>query len=96
MSPRERFAAAAAERILVIDGAFGTEIQNWGLAEADYAGTLGLSRDQKGNNDILALTRPEVPESIHRGYFAAGTSGLVSARMSLLPFWSWPSPRPPA
>ncbi|MCY1670502.1 homocysteine S-methyltransferase family protein [Novosphingobium sp. SL115] len=62
----------ARQRILITDGAFGTEIQNFKLAEADYAGTLGLAKDQKGNNDILALTKPEVPESIHRAYFAAG------------------------
>jgi 5-methyltetrahydrofolate--homocysteine methyltransferase len=62
----------AASRILITDGAFGTEIQARGLAEADYAGSLGLAKDQKGNNDILALTRPDVPESIHRAYFAAG------------------------
>ena len=72
MSPREQLLAEAAKRILVIDGAFGTEIQNRGLSEADYAGSLGLARDQKGNNDILALTRPDVPESIHRAYFEAG------------------------
>ncbi|MBL8656127.1 MAG: homocysteine S-methyltransferase family protein [Altererythrobacter sp.] len=69
---REAFLAEAAKRILIIDGAFGTEIQNRKLTEADYAGTLGLGRDQKGNNDILALTRPDVPEAIHRAYFAAG------------------------
>jgi len=63
---------AARQRILITDGAFGTEIQNCGLVEADYAGNLGLSHDQKGNNDILALTKPEVPESIHRAYFEAG------------------------
>lgn len=62
----------AGKRILITDGAFGTEIQNWKLTEADYAGNLGLARDQKGNNDILALTAPHVPESIHRAYFAAG------------------------
>ncbi|MBN8484008.1 MAG: homocysteine S-methyltransferase family protein [Sphingomonadales bacterium] len=72
MTPRETFQAEAAKRILIIDGAFGTEIQRWKLTEADYAGSLGLSKDQKGNNDILALTKPEVPESIHRAYFAAG------------------------
>ncbi len=72
MTPREELLALAAERILIIDGAFGTEIQNWKLAEADYAGSLGLTKDQKGNNDILALTKPEVPETIHRAYFAAG------------------------
>ena len=72
MTPRETFLAEAAKRILITDGAFGTEIQNWKLSEADYAGDLGLTHDQKGNNDILALTKPEVPESIHRAYFAAG------------------------
>ena len=72
MTPREQFVAEAAKRILITDGAFGTEIQNWKLSEADYAGSLGLARDQKGNNDILALTAPHVPESIHRAYFAAG------------------------
>ncbi|ANY21376.1 Methionine synthase [Tsuneonella dongtanensis] len=72
MTKREQFLAACAERILITDGAFGTEIQNWKLAEADYAGSLGLGHDQKGNNDILALTKPEVPEAIHRAYFEAG------------------------
>ena len=64
--------AQAAKRILITDGAFGTEIQNYKLAEADYAGNLGLTHEQKGNNDILALTTPEVPEAIHRAYFEAG------------------------
>ena len=72
MSPREALNAEAAKRILITDGAFGTEIQNWKLSEADYAGDLGLSKDQKGNNDILALTMPAVPEAIHRAYFEAG------------------------
>jgi 5-methyltetrahydrofolate--homocysteine methyltransferase len=72
MSARETLRAEAAKRILITDGAFGTEIQNWKLSEADYAGDLGLTHDQKGNNDILALTKPEVPESIHRAYFAGG------------------------
>ena len=64
--------AEAAKRILITDGAFGTEIQGWKLSEADYAGNLGLAKEQKGNNDILALTKPEVPEAIHRAYFEAG------------------------
>ncbi|MGX7953285.1 homocysteine S-methyltransferase family protein [Tsuneonella sp. HG249] len=72
MTRREQFLAECAKRILITDGAFGTEIQNWKLAEAEYAGSLGLSHDQKGNNDILALTKPEVPEAIHRAYFEAG------------------------
>lgn len=72
MSAREALLAEAAKRILITDGAFGTEIQQKKLVEADYAGSLGLSKEQKGNNDILALTKPEVPESIHRAYFEAG------------------------
>lgn len=72
MTPRDTFLAEAARRILINDGGFGTEIQRLGLTEADYAGSLGLSHDQKGNNDILALTAPHVPEGIHRAYFEAG------------------------
>ena len=72
MTPREQFLAQAAQRVLLNDGGFGTEIQALKLTEADFAGSLGLSHDQKGNNDILALTRPDVPEAIHRAYFAAG------------------------
>jgi 5-methyltetrahydrofolate--homocysteine methyltransferase len=77
MSARQDLLSAAASRILMTDGAFGTEIQNWKLSEADYAGALGLTHDQKGNNDILALTKPEVLESITKAYLAAG-SDIVS------------------
>ena len=77
MSARERLIAEASKRILLTDGAWGTQIQNFGLQEADYAGSLGLSHDQKGNNDILALTRPDVVESIARAYFEAG-SDIIS------------------
>jgi 5-methyltetrahydrofolate--homocysteine methyltransferase len=72
VTARQRLLAEAAKRILITDGAFGTEIQGWKLGEADYAGSLGLTKEQKGNNDILALTAPHVPESIHRAYFEAG------------------------
>ena len=77
MTARDRLLAAARERILLTDGAFGTEIQNWKLTEAQYAGALGLAHDQKGNNDILALTLPEVPDTITRAYLSAG-SDIVS------------------
>jgi 5-methyltetrahydrofolate--homocysteine methyltransferase len=77
MNAREALLAAASERMLITDGAFGTEIQNWKLSEADYAGALGLTHDQKGNNDILALTKPEVLETITRAYLTAG-SDIVS------------------
>lgn len=77
MTARERLMAAAAERILLTDGAFGTEIQNYRLDAAAYAGNLGLGHDQKGNNDILALTMPSIPEAITRAYLEAG-SDIVS------------------
>jgi 5-methyltetrahydrofolate--homocysteine methyltransferase len=77
MSARSRFTAAAQERILVTDGAFGTEIQRHKLDEAAYRGSLDLARDQKGNNDILALTRPDVVDGITRAYLKAG-SDIVS------------------
>lgn len=78
------------ERILVLDGAMGTMIQQHGLQEADYRGKRfaeghdsefaahghgperGAARDQRGNNDLLNLTRPELIRDIHRAYLAAG------------------------
>jgi 5-methyltetrahydrofolate--homocysteine methyltransferase len=77
MTARAQFLAQAAQRILLTDGAWGTEIQNYKLTEADYAGTLGLAREQKGNNDMLALTRPDVVEAIARSYLEAG-SDIIS------------------
>ncbi|WP_207544625.1 homocysteine S-methyltransferase family protein [Sphingomonas jatrophae] len=62
---------------MLTDGAFGTMIQNYKLGEADYAGSLGLAHEQKGNNDILALTRPDVIAEITQAYLDAG-SDIVS------------------
>ncbi|WP_188236691.1 homocysteine S-methyltransferase family protein [Sphingopyxis sp. LK2115] len=76
-SAREALAAAAKQRILLTDGGWGTQIQNRKLDESDYAGSLGLSHDQKGNNDILALTRQDVVTAIGEAYLAAG-SDIVS------------------
>jgi 5-methyltetrahydrofolate--homocysteine methyltransferase len=77
MSARQRLLEEASKRILLTDGAFGTEIQNRRLVEADYRAGYDLPRDQKGNNDILALTRPDVVDAITRAYLAAG-SDIVS------------------
>ncbi|WP_221795047.1 homocysteine S-methyltransferase family protein [Aquisediminimonas sediminicola] len=76
-SAREKLFAEAAKRVLMTDGAWGTQIQGFGLKEEDYAGDLGLSHDQKGNNDILILTRPDVIEKITRSYLDAG-SDIIS------------------
>jgi 5-methyltetrahydrofolate--homocysteine methyltransferase len=77
MSARQQLLDAASQRVLIFDGAFGTQIQNRRLSEVDYAGDLGLPADQKGNNDILALTRPDVIGDITRAYLDAG-SDVVS------------------
>ncbi|MGD9664463.1 MAG: homocysteine S-methyltransferase family protein [Novosphingobium sp.] len=72
MNAREKFNAEAAKRILITDGAQGTEFQKMGLTESDFAGQLGLTHEQKGNNDILSLTKPDAVEAVHRAYFDAG------------------------
>jgi len=65
---------ALQQRILVIDGAMGTMIQNEQLQEADYRGERFADHesDLKGNNDLLSLTRPDVIANIHRDFLAAG------------------------
>ena len=62
------------ERILVLDGAMGTMIQSYRLAEEDFRGArfADLSGQLKGNNDLLCLTRPDVIGDIHRRYLEAG------------------------
>ena len=65
------------ERILVLDGAMGTMIQNRKLGEADYRGAAacglhGHACDLKGDNDLLVLTQPDVIRAIHDEFLAAG------------------------
>ena len=74
---RKALEDAARERILLTDGGWGTQIQQARLDEADYAGELRLSLDQKGNNDILALTRPGLVAAISKAYLNAG-SDIIS------------------
>jgi 5-methyltetrahydrofolate--homocysteine methyltransferase len=78
MNVAQQLRAAAAERILIKDGAYGTQVQNRRLREADYAGSLGLSRDQKGNNDLLNLTQPELVGDICRSFADAGAELLAT------------------
>lgn len=65
---------AARERILIIDGAMGTMLQQYGLSEADYRGERlkDFHRDLFGNHDLLNLSRPDVVEAVHRAYLEAG------------------------
>jgi len=62
------------ERILVLDGAMGTMIQQYNLTEEDFRGErfAQIPGQLKGNNDILCLTRPNVIQDIHRKYLVAG------------------------
>lgn len=62
------------ERILIIDGAMGTMIQRYKLAEADYRGERfkDWPSDLKGNNDLLCLTQPQIIKAIHKEYLEAG------------------------
>src|SRR5919201_1205996 len=71
---RDRLEALLAERILVLDGAYGTAIQGRALTGDDYRGDRFRDhpRDVKGDPDLLNLTRPDVVEDIHRSYLEAG------------------------
>lgn len=62
------------KRILIIDGAMGTMIQQYKLNEADYRGERfkDWPSDLKGNNDLLSLTQPHIVKEIHRKYLEAG------------------------
>jgi 5-methyltetrahydrofolate--homocysteine methyltransferase len=62
------------ERILILDGAMGTMIQQYNLSEEDFRGKqfAGIPGLMKGNNDLLCLTRPDVVRDIHQKYLKAG------------------------
>jgi 5-methyltetrahydrofolate--homocysteine methyltransferase len=63
------------ERILIIDGAMGTMIQQYRLQEKDYRGERfkDWHCDVKGNNDLLSITQPQIIEAIHKKYLDAGS-----------------------
>ena len=62
------------EKILVLDGAMGSLIQQYNLTDADYRGERfkNFPHEVKGNNDLLSITRPDVIKEIHAKYFTAG------------------------
>ena len=65
-------------RILVLDGAMGTMIQSYRLAERDYRGARFGDHpvDLRGNNDLLCLTQPDIIREIHTAYLDAGADFL--------------------
>src|SRR6188508_2389415 len=71
---RARLEQLLSERILVLDGAMGTMIQRHKLSEADFRGERfkSHSKELRGNNDMLVLTRPEIILDIHHQYLEAG------------------------
>ncbi|MCZ4091266.1 methionine synthase [Sinorhizobium psoraleae] len=75
---------AAAERILIMDGAMGTEIQQLGFVEDHFRGERfgGCSCHQQGNNDLLTLTQPKAIEDIHYSYAIAGADILETNTFS--------------
>jgi len=82
MSARDAFRARADKRILVFDGGYGTAIQGYKLTEADYRGNLELTHDQKGNNDLLSITRPDIVKAIHSAYLEAGADMIETNTFS--------------
>lgn len=78
------------KRVLVIDGAMGSLIQQYKLTEADFRGEQfkDFHKDLKGNNDLLCITRPDIIEEIHKQYLEAGadiieTNSFSSTRISM-------------
>ena len=62
------------DKILILDGAMGTMIQRYGLVEDDYRNGpfADCTKELKGNNECLNLTRPDIIKAIHKEYIAAG------------------------
>jgi 5-methyltetrahydrofolate--homocysteine methyltransferase len=78
MSKRQEFERVASERILIKDGPYGTAIQRAGLSPEDYAAGTALEQEQKGNNDLVNLTQPQVIRSICDTYIDAGAHILAT------------------
>jgi 5-methyltetrahydrofolate--homocysteine methyltransferase len=81
---RQELEAAARERILVLDGAMGTMIQDLRLDEAQFRGTrfADWKQDVRGNNDLLILTQPDAVRDIHLAYFQAGADIVATNTFS--------------
>lgn len=77
-SQKAIFEKLAASRILILDGAMGTMIQEHKLQEADYRGQQFATwhSDLKGNNDLLSITQPELIKNIHLAYLHSGADIL--------------------
>ncbi|WP_201588058.1 methionine synthase [Psychrobacter jeotgali] len=74
LTARARIVEQMKARILMLDGAMGTHIQNYKLEEADYRGErfADIEQDVRGNNDLLVLTQPQMIKDIHLAHLEAG------------------------
>ena len=74
---------ALEQRIVIIDGAMGTMIQERALTEQDFRGERLTEHpgELKGNNDVLNLTRPDVIADIHRAYLEAGADIICTKHL---------------
>ncbi|MGB3850677.1 MAG: homocysteine S-methyltransferase family protein [Tunicatimonas sp.] len=74
LNPKDQITRLAQERILLLDGAMGTMIQQHKLGEADFRNKAlqHHTHPLQGNNDLLSITRPDIIQGIHRMYFEAG------------------------
>ena len=78
MSASQTLRAEAAKRILIKDGPYGTAIQAEKLPAAAYCAGLDLLRDQKGNNDLVNLTQPQIVRSTCEAFVGAGAEILAT------------------
>ena len=78
MSASQSLRTEAAKRILIKDGPYGTGIQDEKLAADDYCAGLDLMKDQKGNNDLLNITQPQVVRLICERFADAGAEILAT------------------
>src|SRR5215472_4831976 len=69
--PHSRFLQELERRVIIFDGAMGTNVQNYHLGAADYGGER-----TEGCNEYLVITRPDVIEAIHSGFMEAGSDVL--------------------
>lgn len=90
MNVKEQLESLLQNKILILDGAMGTMIQQYKLSEEDYRGERfkDFAHSLKGNNDLLVLTQPQIIEEIHRNFLEAGadiieTNTFNSNRISM-------------
>ena len=80
MTVEQALRSLLGQRILLLDGAMGTMIQQERLDEGDFRGDrwAGHDRDLKGNNELLCVTRPDLIRGIHERYLAAGVDIIAT------------------